>query len=82
MRRYPTSLHKCIASEIRESFTSKEKKEKSISLPFLEGIYIISHSSIKLNLPFPPRVCLVIPLLCHRDTTELLGTQTYVLSLL
>lgn len=80
--RYPIGLHKCIASEIKESLTPKEKKEKYIPLPFLEGIYIISHSSIKLNLSFPPRVCLVIPLLCHRDTTELLGNQTYVLSLL
>lgn len=79
---YSTGLHKSIASEIKESFTSKEKKEKSIPLPFLEGIYIISHSSIKLNFSFPPRVHLVIPLLCHRHTSELLGNQTYVLSLL
>lgn len=36
---------------------------------------VITHSSIKSNLSFPPRARSAIPLLCHRDTPELSGHQ-------
>lgn len=73
----PTNLHKSIATEMKGSFTPKVKKAKFIPQPFLEGVYVITHSSIKLNLSFPPRVCLAIPLLCHGDAADLLGHQTW-----
>lgn len=83
-----SNLHGSTASEIKGSFTPKVKESKFFSQPFLEGIYVITYSSIKLNLSFPqgcvqPSHCCAMKtqMTCWDTEHDMFALLLYTLSL-